>query len=159
MRLSFFARRVVTRPTPLPMPPSDHRGRVLAMTLAHGRLCRPRRADRLAELGVVTCGDLLDADLQSLADRFRSRRRALWQLRMYRRAVRLAVSVEGLRPADALILVAIHRRTPASIARSGAAELSGDIRRFADTTVGRSLMGGRRVPGTKRIAKWIAAAA
>ena len=156
---SLFKRRPIEVPRPVPMPPATHRGRVLGLSLTHSRLCRPRRAERLRQLGVHNCGDLLDIDLQAVADHFRSRNRALWQLRMYRRAVRLATSVDGLQPADALILVAIHRRTSSSLARSESTELTGDIRRFAETSVGRGLMAGRRPPGAKRVARWIAAAA
>ena len=173
-----FRRRRPILPTPLPVPEnappgrstaasdrpsapcqtSGHRQKVLATAIVHSRLCPRRRADRLAVAGLVDCGDLLDADLDRIAESFQSPRRARWQLRMYRRAVRLSLGVEGLSPADALLLVAIHRRTPASLARCSASELMADIRRFAETTVGRNLIGNRRLPGPKRIGRWMRSA-
>lgn len=136
-------------------PRQIHRQKVLATQLAHTRLCSPSRAARLAEMGIITCEDLYRANLEAIAKKFKARGRALATLKLYRRSIRLAASIDGLVPIDALALVSIHRRTVASLSSQSAAMLHRDLARFAESSSGRALLRGRRLPSTKRIRKWI----
>jgi Domain of unknown function (DUF4332) len=137
------------------VPRQIHRQRVLAMELAHTKLCSPTRCKRLAEAGVITCEDLCRADVIRLAKTFRASRRALAMLNLYRRSIRLAAAIDDLSPVDAMALVSVHRRTVASLAQQSAAMLHRDLDRFAQSSTGRMLFRGRRLPSTKRIAAWI----
>lgn len=143
---------------PNPTATLNHRGRILAMRIAHSRLCSVQRCKRLEALGVLTLGDLAYGDLDTIASNFKAPTKALKQLQRYRRAVRLASSVPSLIPADALALISIHRPHPKSIAAQTPAMLRQDLMRFADSTRGQSLLRGRPVPSIRRIKRWIAGA-
>lgn len=143
---------------PGPSPARNHRGRILAMKIAHSRLCSKQRCERLERIGVTTLGDLAYGDLESVAANFNATSKALKQLQRYRRAIRLACSVPSLAPADAIALVSIHRPHPRSLATQTPAMLRRDLLRFADSTRGQSLLRGRPVPSIRRIKRWIAGA-
>lgn len=149
---------IVARVASTPQISPSHRSRVLAMQLSHSRLCGPRRADRLSRLGITTLGDLLYGDLRSIAANFGAPQKAAEQLGRYRRAIRLAAAVPNLSPADALVLVTIHRRNPQSLIRESAGTLHRDLIRFSNSTLGRSTLRGRPVPSLRRIKRWIAGA-
>jgi hypothetical protein len=143
------------RPLARSVPKQIHRQSVLAMELAHAQLCSPIRCQRLAQAGIITCEDLCRADVIRLAKTFRASRRALTMLNLYRRSIRLAAAIDGLSPVDAMALVSVHRRTVSSLAQQSAAMLHRDLDRFSQSSAGRMLLRGRRLPSTKRIATWI----
>ncbi len=135
----------------------SHRARLMSMHLEHTRLCSAKRCDRLGQLGIVTAGDLASADLNRIAAKFAAPTKALRVLKRYRRALRLAASVPGMMPRDALLLIAIHRRSVRGLAGETPAALHRDLLRFAESTSGRRQLRGRRVPSTRRIRRWISA--
>lgn len=144
--------------TPSPAPIRvTHRQRLLSMELEHIKLCSPRRCERLRSLGVKTAGDLSSANPRQLASNFGAQRKAYRVLSDYRRAVRLAASVPGMMPRDALLLISIHRRSVQGLASESAPALHRDLERFAESTRGRVQLRGRRVPSTRRLKQWIAA--
>lgn len=133
----------------------NHRQRVLSMKIAHIGICSSNRAKRLADLNITTAGDLAFADPAELAKKFGAPRKAASMLRHYRRAIRLAASVPGMMPRDAILLVSIHRRSTRGLASETAGSLHRDLERFAESSQGQSLLRGRRLPSTRRIKQWI----
>ncbi|MCG8652476.1 MAG: DUF4332 domain-containing protein [Pirellulales bacterium] len=142
---------------PLQPKASNHRERLMAMRLEHTRLCSVKRCERLRTLGVLTAGDLVTADLRELAGGFGAPNKALRILKLYRRAIRLAASVPGMMPPDAMLLISIHRRSVRGLALETPASLHRDLQRYAESTPGRRQLRGRRVPSTRRIKRWISA--
>lgn len=133
----------------------SHRHRLLSMKLIHTRICSPKRCERLADLGIHTAGDLAAAQPEQLAAHFTARHKALRILVQYRRAIRLAASVPGMMPRDAMLLISIHRRSVRGLASESAAIVHRDLERFSESSRGRAQMRGRRVPSTRRIRRWI----
>ncbi|KAA1259560.1 hypothetical protein LF1_20940 [Rubripirellula obstinata] len=136
-------------------PAGNHRQRVLSMKIAHIGICSPQRAKRLAALNLISAGDLAVADPSTLAKHFGAPRKAASMLRHYRRAIRLAASVPGMMPRDAMLLVSVHRRSIRGLASETPGSLYRDLQRFAESSQGRSLLRGRRLPSTRRIKQWI----
>ena len=125
---------------------SCHRERLLSMKLEHTKLCSPHRCQRLRELGIVTAGDLASVNPDQLARQFTARRKAVSVIKRYRRAIRLAASVPGMMPRDAMLLVSIHRRSVRGLASESPSALHRDLERYAESTKGRLQLRGRRIP-------------
>ncbi|WP_283431242.1 DUF4332 domain-containing protein [Neorhodopirellula lusitana] len=134
----------------------SHRERLLAMRLEHLKLCPPQRCQQLADVGVVTAGDLVFGDPKRIASAFQSQARAERAIRRYRAAIRLAASVDSMMPRDALLLVSVHRRSVASLSRESAAQLHRDLERFSLSTRGSKIIGRRGVPSLRRVKSWVA---
>lgn len=150
------ASRTFAVPAQLPSnDPSNHRSRVLSMRVEHCQLCSPKRAKRLAELGILTAGDLATAEPKNLAIHFGASRKAKRILSQYRRAVRFSASVPGMLPRDAMLLINVHRRSIHGLACDSAAALYRDLERFSESSQGRSLLRGRRLPSCRRLKVWI----
>tara|TARA_R110002049_G_scaffold47902_1_gene138349 strand:- start:36943 stop:37623 length:681 start_codon:yes stop_codon:yes gene_type:complete len=135
----------------------QHRAWLLSMRIEHIRICSPARCDALRKVGVVTAGDLATSDPARLAVRLGGTVKAAAVLKRYRRAVRLAASVPGMMPLDAMLLINIHRRSLRGLAIESPAALYRDLQRFAISTKGRRLLKGRKVPSIRRLKKWIQA--
>lgn len=143
-------------PTPYESKLASHRARLLAMRLEHLNLCPATRCRQLAAIGVQTAGDLIYGDLRNIAKTFSSPDRVERAIRRYRAAIKLALSIESMMPRDALLLVAIHRRSVASVARESAAQLHRDLERFSLSSRGSKLVGQRSVPSLRRVKSWVA---
>lgn len=143
-------------PTPYESKLASHRARLLAMRLEHLNLCPATRCRQLAAIGVQTAGDLIYGDLSKIAKTFSSPERAERAIRRYRAAIKLALGIESMMPRDALLLVAIHRRSVASVARESAAQLHRDLERFSLSSRGSKLVGQRSVPSLRRVKSWVA---
>ncbi len=135
---------------------ASHRARLLAMRLEHLNICPPPRCRQLAAVGIQTAGDLIYSDLSKVAATFRNPQRAERAIRRYRAAIKLALGIESMMPRDALLLVAIHRRSVASLARESAAQLHRDLERFSLSSRGSKLIGHRSVPSLRRVKTWVA---
>ena len=144
----------VTQPDP-PHRIGSHRERLLAMKLEHLQICSVRRCQQLASAGVQTAGDLVYGNLSEIAGRLSHAERAERALRRYRAAIRMALAIDSMMPRDALLLVAIHRRSVASLSRESAAQLHRDLERFSLSTRGSKLVGHRGVPSLRRVKTWI----
>ncbi|MEM9644905.1 MAG: DUF4332 domain-containing protein [Planctomycetota bacterium] len=140
----------VTKP-PLP----NHRARLLSMKLEHVRLCSEKRCRMLSSIGIITVGDLVTAEPLAITKTLHIPAKAEATLRRYQQAIRLAASVPGLMPRDAMLLVAIHRRTVRALAIESPALLQRDLERFAMSSRGQRQLRGRRLPSLRRIRKWI----
>ena len=142
-----------------PVPKPSHRERLLSMRIEHTKLCSESRADQFAAFGIETAGDLITANLKTLAEKYPSPRKAVRVLKRYRQAIRLSVRVPGMMPRDALLLISIHRRSVRGLAMETPVTLYRDLQRYAESTPGRKLLRGRRLPSVKRIRRWITASA
>jgi len=136
--------------------PINHREWLYAMQLRHLKLCSPARCDLLENAGIVSAGDLMAADIESLARHIGATETAARTLKRFRRAIRLAASISGMMPNDAILLFCIHRRSPQALAIESAVGLHRDLQRFALSTRGQRRLRGRRVPSIKRLRRWIA---
>ncbi|KLU06415.1 hypothetical protein RISK_001626 [Rhodopirellula islandica] len=134
---------------------SSHRERIFAMRIEHLQICNEKRCRLLAKVGVVTAGDLACCNPDLISRQYKSPQRALRSIKRLRAAVRLAVAIDGMMPRDALILVAIHRRSVASLARESAAVLHRDLERFSLSSRGQRLVGHRGVPSLRRVKSWV----
>lgn len=134
---------------------SSHRERIFAMRIEHLQICNEKRCRLLAKVGVVTAGDLACCNPDQISRQYKSPGRALRSIKRLRAAVRLAVAIDGMMPRDALILVAIHRRSVASLARESAAVLHRDLERFSLSSRGQRLVGHRGVPSLRRVKSWV----
>lgn len=138
----------------VPAAQGDHRAWLLSMRLDHLRICSPVRCERLAEIGILTAGDLVTADLarvsQTTGDEMLARR-----LKRTIRAIQLAAGVPGMMPRDAMLLICVHRRSIRSLASESPAVLHRDLQRFALSTKGQRAMKGRRLPSLKRVRRWV----
>ena len=134
-----------------------HRDRLMSMRLEHTKLCSLDRCEQLSSFGIETAGDLVAADLKSLALKFVSPRKAVCILKRYRHAIRFAATVPGMMPRDALLLISIHRRNVRGLAMESPLMLYRDLQRFAQSSAGQRLTSGRRLPSLRRIRRWIAA--
>ncbi|MCM2372449.1 DUF4332 domain-containing protein [Aporhodopirellula aestuarii] len=137
-------------------PIAFHRERLLAMRIEHLKLCPSERCEQLAAIGIQTAGDLIYGDPKRIAETFRNPARAERAIRRYRAAIKLALSVESMMPRDALLLVAIHRRSVASLSRESAAQLHRDLERFSMSSRGSKMIGRRGVPSLRRVKAWVA---
>lgn len=135
----------------------NHREWLLSMKLEHTQLCSPIRCERLRGLGIVTAGELVAANPDVLAAEFAAPQKALQIIKRYRRAIRFAAAVPGMMPRDALLLISIHRRSVRGLAIESPAVLYRDLQRYAESSRGRKLLRGRRLPSMRRLKRWIAA--
>jgi len=140
--------------TPI-LPTTNHRARLLSMELRHMRLCSEKRCDRLARVGIMTAGDLVAAEPLQLTKRLGLSTKAVATLRRYQHAIKLAASVPGLMPRDAMLLVAIHRRTVRALSLDTPALLHRDLERYAMSSRGQRQLRGRRLPSLRRVRKWV----
>ncbi|MFG0287728.1 MAG: DUF4332 domain-containing protein [Rhodopirellula sp. JB044] len=154
-----LARHARKRSAPAHLPnqslASSHRERLLAMRIEHLKLCPEARCKQLADIGVQTAGDLIFGDPKRIARSFRNPERAERAIRRYRAAIRLALAVDSMMPRDALLLVAIHRRSVASLSRESAAQLHRDLERFSMSSRGSKMIGRRGVPSLRRVKAWV----
>jgi hypothetical protein len=134
---------------------SSHRERIFAMRIEHLQICNEKRCRLLAKVGVVTAGDLACCNPEQISRQYKSPERALRSIKRLRAAVRLSVAIDGMMPRDALILVAIHRRSVASLARESAAALHRDLERFSLSSRGQKMVGHRGVPSLRRVKSWV----
>jgi len=135
---------------------ASHRERLLAMRLEHLQLCPAARCQQLDEIRIQTAGDLVYGNPQKIAATFRNPARAERAIRRYRAAIKLAIGIDSMMPRDALLLVAIHRRSVASLSRESAAQLHRDLERFALSSRGSKLVGHRGIPSLRRVRTWVA---
>lgn len=138
----------------LPGAKNDHRAWLLTMRLDHLRVCSPVRCERLAEIGVLTAGDLVTADLAQIG-RVTGDETLPRLLKRTVRAIQFAAAVPGMMPRDAMLLICVHRRSIRSLATESPAVLHRDLQRFALSTKGQRAMKGRRLPSVKRIRRWV----
>lgn len=127
------------------------------MHLRHLKLCGISRCEKLERIGVVTAGDLLASEPMAVAKQLGVGPRAEPTLRRYRQSIKLAASVRGLMPREAMLLIAIHRRTVGALSLETAAMLHRDLERYALSSRGQKQLRGQRPPSLRRVRRWLAA--
>lgn len=75
-----------------------------------------------------------------------------------RRCQRFARCLPPMRPWHALLLYAIHRRSPRRLAEESPARLHRDIQRFCLSTSGKRLLKGRPQPTQEQVRVWVQSA-
>jgi hypothetical protein len=80
------------------------------------------------------------------------------RMKRLQHAVRMAHTIDDMRPWHALLLFAIHRRSPNKLAGESAGTLYRDIKRFAWSSRGQRLLSGRAQPTAEQVQGWIESA-
>ncbi len=133
----------------------NHRERLWSMQLEHTRICGAKCCERLRKANIFTAGDLASCDPNRIAKQLRISRKALALLKRHRSAIHLAASIPGMMPADATLLIGIHRGDIHSLAMESAGVLHRDLERFALSTAGAKMFGKRRVPSLRKVKRWL----
>lgn len=76
-------------------------------------------------------------------------------LRLWCWAIVFASKFEGMRPGHAVLLRAIHRRSPRQLRKERPAVILQDLRRFLRSSAGRKLWGDRPEPTLKEVQDWV----
>jgi hypothetical protein len=116
-------------------------------------------AERLAQVGIRTVADLLNANPDSTAEELGMRRVTAAAIARWQSQARLACRIPELRGSGAQILVACGLTEPEQIAGASVAELVGKVRAVCRTTEGKRLLRGNEIPTPARVAGWIRHAA
>ena len=109
-----------------------------------------RQMETLRAAGITTLGDLARSNDPTLVVNG-------W-FRVLRRAARLSLKIRPLHPQDALLVIAIHRKTVAAIASENPLRLQRDIERLVFSTRGSRLLGRRSAPTLERVTAWVESA-
>ncbi|QDS92589.1 hypothetical protein FF011L_13360 [Roseimaritima multifibrata] len=109
--------------------------------------------DWLRAQGIAGERDFLNLPAEALLPRISATTTRRFQL-----AIRMASAIDGMRPWHALMLFAIHRRSPNKLAAESSGALHRDLTRFSWSTRGQKLLAGRRLPSLLLVEGWIAAA-
>lgn len=118
----------------------------------------PKTASRLAEAGVRTVAELLDADADSLAARLGRSDTTGDTVRRWQEQARLVCSVPGLRGMQSQLLVGAGYRTLESIAAADADKLCADVLSYSTTSEGQRILRDTAPPDIARIKLWAEAA-
>ncbi len=114
---------------------------------------------RLEQSGVRTVGDLMVVSVNDLCTRFdQPAEKVRRRVRRWQATLDLAAEITGLRPADACLLVAIHRHSSLHLAKESPTRLLADLRRFLRSTPGRRRFPRYDLPPITVVSKWVAEA-
>jgi hypothetical protein len=119
----------------------------------------PKLAERLAQVGVRTVADLLNANPDSTADELGDARVDAATISRWQAEARLACRVPELRSAGARLLVACGLTEPEQVARCSPAELETRVRNLCRTAAGKRILRGGPAPSAARVTSWIRHAA
>lgn len=118
----------------------------------------PKTAARLAEVGVRTVAELLDADPDAVAARLGRSDTSGATVRRWQEQARLVCSVPGLRGMQSQLLVGAGYRTLEAIAAAEADRLCADVLAYATTAEGQRILRDTAPPDIARIKLWAEAA-
>jgi len=124
------------------------------MPVAKAGLFGRRWRTRFAALEIHTVGQFLDIP----AARWRAlgmTPREIRKLQRWQQAVRFAASMPGMKPYEAMMLFAVHRRRRSRLAGESAGHLHRDLVRFGLSTAGQRLLRHRQIPERAKISRWI----
>lgn len=132
-----------------------HRQRIQSMPLDQTKLCSPNRCKRLRNLGILTAGDLLEANAVWVASHFPAKHRARRAIRRYQSAIRISASIPKMMPREAMLLFSVHRKHLRSLAADSPSQLVRDLERFSESSQGRKQLRGAALPSVDRVKSWI----
>jgi hypothetical protein len=115
----------------------------------------PTTARRLEEAGVLTIGNLLASDPESLATQLKSRRVSSQTIQAWQAQANLMCCVPNLRAAEAQILVACGVRQVDQLRRAHADELWQRVRSFLPTGECRRIIRSGKLPDAECVARWV----
>ncbi len=114
----------------------------------------PKTAARLAEAGIKTVGDLLDADPPVLAKAVATRHITAETIRDWQDQSRLVMTVPNLRGTHAQLIVGAGFRDAASLAAASSDDLCAGVLAFATSTEGQRVLRNGDPPDIEAIAAW-----
>lgn len=138
--------------------PNDNGGVSEQSPLVEAPSIGPKTAERLADVGVRTIGDLLRADAAELARRLKQPRLKAATIRGWQHAAHLVSQIPDLRPRDAQLLVAAGICSIHDLADTKADALWHTIQDLLATSPGKRIVRGGTGPSRDDVARWIAQA-
>lgn len=136
-------------------PRSGPTPRRLDSELCRLRMLPKKTVANLAEVGIVTAGDLLAADLEMLSRRLEGPANRSRQLERARHLIRFAFRFSDMTLLEAALLFAVHRRSRRTLAGESAAVVRRDLERLLLSTRGRRISRGCAAPELARVRRWI----
>jgi hypothetical protein len=115
----------------------------------------PRMAERLEECRVVTVGDLLKADPQTLAGQLADRRVSAATVGEWQHQASLVCRIPNLRGHDAQMLVATGITEPDQLLQANPVKLRTKIAEFLSSKTGQRMMRGTEGAELPEIQRWI----
>ena len=112
-------------------------------------------AEHLAKIGVVTVGDLLEANPNNTSEELDNRRVNSETVRLWQRQAEWVCRVPEIRGHDAQFLVACGYETVESLARVDPQNLFDAVADIVDTKEGRRILRGGKKPDLAEITDWI----
>ena len=119
----------------------------------------PKTAKRFAEIGITTVKEFLEASPEILERKLNTGWINAATLCDWQDQARLVATVPGLCGYKAQLLVGAGCRDCQSLASKQAATLHGQMEAFAESTEGRRVLRGNRLPTTSDVSQWITNAA
>jgi energy-coupling factor transporter ATP-binding protein EcfA2 len=115
----------------------------------------PRTAEHLEKAGIKTVHELLQADVEALAEKLKHARIRAEKIRQWQSQTELACRVPQLRGHDAQILVALEINTPEQLAHCDPSELWDQVRPFIDSKEGKRIIRNGKEPDLEEVSQWI----
>lgn len=117
-----------------------------------------RSAQKLAEAGIFTVADLIDADPAATAGTLSGLGISADTLRLWQSQAQLVMDVPGLRGTHAQLLTGAGYKDAEAVAKSDPGALCAAVLRFATSTEGQRILRQDGPPPEERIKSWIASA-
>jgi energy-coupling factor transporter ATP-binding protein EcfA2 len=115
----------------------------------------PRTAQRLADIGIQSVHDLLEADAEQLAERLGQKRITSETIVQWQQQTTLAIRVPQLRGHDAQILVALGVTSPERLAEMNPDDLWAEVAPFVRSNQGKRIIRNGRQPDLQEATDWV----
>lgn len=115
----------------------------------------PKTAERLAEVGIRTVADLLNADAESTASEIDSSHIKADTVAAWQHQARLVCCIPELRGYGAQLLVGCGLTKPEQIAGASEEDLFRKIRGFSRSKAGQRILRDGKIPNREKVAEWI----
>jgi predicted flap endonuclease-1-like 5' DNA nuclease len=115
----------------------------------------PKTAERFEKIGIVSVGDFLDADAESMADELGYKRIKGEDINQWQQQTRLVCQIPNLRGHDAQLLVACDITDPDELAAMDPEELFKIIGPFAKSKEGVKIIRSSKKPDLQEMIDWI----
>lgn len=115
----------------------------------------PKTAERLAEVGIRTVADLLNADAESTANEIDSSHIKADTIAAWQHQARLVCCIPELRGYGAQLLVGCGLTEPEQIAGASEEDLFRKIRSFSRSKAGQRILRDGKIPNRDKVAEWI----